>query len=179
MASSSSTLFTSPSTSTLNSLDTTPFRRRRPLYVGAGYSTQTARRRKQNGTLSGAFRSSSSQNELDRSRLSQSESTLSGLAMAGGEIGSSTADGKRRRMEDSDEAPPSSSTADSTLSRSFTTDAMPMTSGLGPFGTTVEPEAKSRASLMVSTPVRSSPLWQVSQAGKSLISRSEQARRAH
>lgn len=168
MASSSSTLFASPSTSTLNSLDTTPFRRRRPLYVGAGYSTQTARRRKQNGTLSGAFRSHSSENELDRSHLSQSENSLSSLAMAG-EI----ADGKRRRMEDSDEAPPRLLNADSTLSRSFTTDAMPMTSGLGPVGKSVEPEANSRASLTVSTPIRSSPLWQVSQAGKSLISRWE------
>lgn len=145
----------------------TPFRRRRPLYVGAGYST--ARRRKQNGSPAGSFRS-----EEDALRSSHSESMLSSRTMD--EAMTSTADGKRRRIDDEMDRP--SDLAVGNLSRSLSMGASPKSSIFAATSSGIASYSKDQQHPLSSiplnnllsqpqvTPVRHSPLWQVSQAGK-------------
>ncbi|KAK4049133.1 hypothetical protein OIV83_004349 [Microbotryomycetes sp. JL201] len=121
------------------------FRRRRPIYVGAGYSSASARRRRTAGNASEA--------------LSRSHSDMS--------LGSPVADGKRRRMDndehdDASVAPPTTSL--STLPPPSPVQSTSVTSPKPAI-----PATFSRLTSQ-STPVKPSPLWQVSKAATPLPS---------
>ncbi|ORY70641.1 hypothetical protein BCR35DRAFT_307947 [Leucosporidium creatinivorum] len=142
-ASTSTARFGSPAPSASSNA---PFRRRRPVYVGAGYSSQAARRRKANAAAANG-----------EGGLTRSQSVGMVYEMSGSKTEEpSVADGKRRKVvEDSDDAPPP-----------FATEA-PIPSSPAP---SVAPSpAKAPVSLgpkysAISTPARPSPLWQVSKA---------------
>lgn len=128
----------------------TAFRRRRPIYVGAGYSSQSARRRKTNAAALGSD-----------GGLTRSQSVGMVYEMSGSKSREpSVADGKRRKVvEDDDDAPP--------------TFALEQSLPASPAKSVAASPAKASTSLapkpaVISTPARPSPLWQVSQAGECL-----------
>lgn len=158
-SSSLNSLFDSPSGSVSQS---SPFRRRRPIYVGAGYSSQGSRRRKQGAQSTGDQGLTRSKSDGMVYEMANGSSGASG--------GSGLADGKRRRV---DEEAPSN---------------VPLESGFGLRGSTSTPSfssspepssepkrmstlTKATSSLLsyakpvTTTPARPSPLWQVSKAG--------------
>ncbi|SCV70327.1 BQ2448_1721 [Microbotryum intermedium] len=143
----------SPSTSMSESTaGHTPYRRRRPIYVGAGYSSRSARRNRTPGS-----HSASTGSNLTRG---QSEGGL--LNSLGGT--NSTAEGKRRRVE-AEDVPPVASTSNLSYSASPGPSASPSPAPSSTDNT--KPSIFSRAKVTanaVSTPVRPSPLWQVSKA---------------
>lgn len=157
-SSSLNSLFDSPSGSVSQS---SPFRRRRPIYVGAGYSSQGSRRRKQGAQSTGDQGLTRSKSDGMVYEMANGSSGASG--------GSGLADGKRRRV---DEEAPSN---------------VPLESGFGLRGSTSTPSfssspepssepkrmstlTKATSSLLsyakpvTTTPARPSPLWQVSKA---------------
>lgn len=123
-----------------------PFRRRRPVYVGAGYSSQSARRRK---TGSSIF----SEGALKRS---QSEGIVFSL-LDKPEV-SSVVDGKRRRVEEPVEEPVAVAPAPVAAPASVPTTGAPTKPASSVF-------AAPKFSALT-TPARPSPLWQVSKAGE-------------
>lgn len=128
------------------------FRRRRPIYVGAGYSAQSARRRKPTPSVFG------SNEGLKRS---QSESMV--YELAEGPAASTVADGKRRKVEEQDGGMSKSASLGS-----LATLAAPPVASPAP-APRAGPSALSsqKPSVVATTPARPSPLWQVSKAGAS------------
>ncbi|KAL8276976.1 hypothetical protein RQP46_010611 [Phenoliferia psychrophenolica] len=138
----------STSTANGNGSTTTPaFRRRRPLYVGAGYSSQSARRR--------ATKASSSNGE---GFLKRSQSESSGLgqpaAAAVDEPEETVAEGKRRRVEEP--------VGGGAIKKSATEGNLAGMLGEPRKTVVVAPLVPKFAP--VTTPARPSPLWQVSKA---------------
>ncbi|GAA5994448.1 hypothetical protein JCM5350_007038 [Sporobolomyces pararoseus] len=140
----------SRSASTVQTTSTSQYKRRRPLYVGAGYSS---RRRKTNLGTSGLSKS-------------QSEGSLFGLAS------SDSSDGKRRRTEDDqmEEDIPVASLDDVLVSVPVASTSI-STSSTSTASTSTEKaqdKLKSKPSLSrftgMTTPAKPSPLWQVSKA---------------
>lgn len=132
-----------------------PYRRRRPLYVGAGYSAQSSRRRKQGTAIFGS--SSTLGGDM---RRSQSAGNISEMNSGIEETSSSVAEGKKRRIDDA---------SDSGLSRSVSLGSLasPTSPVQAPTPPLVSVKSSSLAQkFAVATPVRPSPLWQVSKAGK-------------
>lgn len=128
----------------------TAFRRRRPIYVGAGYSSQAARRRKANAAASNG-----------EGGLTRSQSAGMVYEMSGSKSQEpSVADGKRRKLEDDEDAPPTSALDASVAASPFNSAPASPAAKLAP----------APKSTVISTPARPSPLWQVSQAGEFLLS---------
>ncbi|KAM0786529.1 hypothetical protein ACM66B_001986 [Microbotryomycetes sp. NB124-2] len=124
----------------------TGFRRRRPIYVGAGYSSASARRRRTANLAADAL------------SHSQSEASLSS-SLTGS---SAVIDGKRRKMDDDEHdnelsAPPTLSLANQAPASPAASTSTAKTTGPG------SRLAVSSATAH-STPAKPSPLWQVSKA---------------
>ncbi|SGY14904.1 BQ5605_C013g07160 [Microbotryum silenes-dioicae] len=145
------------SPSTLNAEFTaghTPYRRRRPIYVGAGYSSRSARRNRTPGSHSAS----------NGSNLTRSQSEGGSLNSLG--ANSSAAEGKRRRVE-AEDAPPAPSTSNLSYAASPGPSAPASPSPAAAMTDSSKTSIFSRAKITanaVSTPVRPSPLWQVSKA---------------
>lgn len=142
-ASTSTARFGSPAPSASSSA---LFRRRRPVYVGAGYSSQAARRRKANAAAASG-----------EGGLTRSQSVGMVYEMSGSKTEEpSVADGKRRKVvEDSDDAPPPFATTEVPIPPSPSVAPSPAKASV-PLGPKYS---------VISTPARPSPLWQVSKAG--------------
>lgn len=140
------------STSASTNANSTPgsYRKRRPIYVGAGYSSQAARRRRMNAVIDAD----------SRLRRSQSDSHVSDLV--DDQAQSSVAAGKRRRVEadDDDDAPPPFSN----VSADSVQPSPAPKSSIRSSATSNNLNSLSRPSAPVATPARPSPLWQVSKA---------------
>ncbi|GAA5879742.1 hypothetical protein JCM16303_004157 [Sporobolomyces ruberrimus] len=142
-------------TANVQAAPSSTYKRRRPLYVGAGYSSRRRKTANSDGGMS----------------KSQSESSLFGLVI--GASSTSVVDGKRRRMEEGplEEDIPVASLDDVLASGPIATTPSPAsTSADGGSGTSDESQdkLKSKPSLSrftgTSTPAKPSPLWQVSKA---------------
>lgn len=127
------------------------YKRRRPLYVGAGYSS----RRRKAATSTGGM------------SKSQSEGALSSLASG------SNSDGKRRRTEEdeTEEDIPVASLDDVLVSAPIAPPASSSSTSNNSLSTEkAQDKLKSKPSLSrftgTTTPAKPSPLWQVSKAGK-------------
>ncbi|KAM0752074.1 hypothetical protein T439DRAFT_200308 [Meredithblackwellia eburnea MCA 4105] len=141
-------IFSTSAGSDAASNSSTPFRRRRPLYVGAGYSSQSARRRKQGSAIFGY---------VDGIKKSNSEGSLNGPGAA--DATESVAEGKRRKVDD----PESSNSSSSGLLGSDSSSSAAPAPSTSSTSTSKAPIIKPRPSISA-TPAKPSPLWQVSKA---------------
>ncbi|KAK4704621.1 hypothetical protein P7C70_g1588, partial [Phenoliferia sp. Uapishka_3] len=142
-----SSIFAPPPNSNAGPSAGTPIRRRKPLYVGAGYSSQSARRRAK-----------------ATEGLKRSQSDVGSYVAKEEEPEMGAVEGKRRRVEEEDSGYKRSSTMIDLASVASGSGSVTVPAPASATAKYINPPAPILKIAPMTTPARPSPLWQVSRA---------------